>query len=455
MVLLTVLLVALVVTGVAVSFISFMNQQQSRTGQRYRSKAALTLAEAGIHRAVAIFEGLAPDGSPGRDWRLTDYSEDVSVGPVKGRFTLTVTDEADGAVLVTSVGEIGGVRRGLRARVSLASPAMLAALYGRSDIRLDGPPAATVIVPYGAGAGTRPWTHIAAGQGIWFAGTRVSINRGDAAIPHGAGPIDSLMAGVDGPRLAPARLVLATTGDLLVDRDQVTTGIQPLRAMGMNLHSEESRIAAFPEPPEVDRASYQSAARNNTANASFNNAAGDALTDPDLAQKRDSYYTRQQFERLQRFSEAARRPLAFQGIVYVTGGVTVSAQGSLQITDGALITEGSVRLGNQSRLEIVHSGPTRTLPGLIAFENGGLFVGADAQLRVHGVVYTDWLFEAAAGARIVVVGSIVAADLTLSLWNMGASVVIRYDPAVLGTLGLSAPPHSAVIAWIASWEELP
>ena len=35
------------------------------------------------------------------------------------------------------------------------------------------------------------------------------------------------------------------------------------------------------------------------------------------------------------------------------------------------------------------------------------------------------------------------------------AIVIRYDPAVLGTPGLRVPVDAPVIAWVARWEELP
>lgn len=97
----------------------------------------------------------------------------------------------------------------------------------------------------------------------------------------------------------------------------------------------------------------------------------------------------------------------------------------------------------------------RSLPGLIARNDGGIFVGAEARLRVHGLVYADWLFEVARGAQVDIVGSVLGDDRTLSFWNAGASVVIRYDPAVLGTPGLSVPTNSPAVAWVADWQELP
>jgi hypothetical protein len=58
-------------------------------------------------------------------------------------------------------------------------------------------------------------------------------------------------------------------------------------------------------------------------------------------------------------------------------------------------------------------------------------------------------------AQVDIVGSLLSADHDLSFWNSGSTVVIRYDPAVMGTPGLRVPDGTPMIAWIAAWEELP
>ena len=78
----------------------------------------------------------------------------------------------------------------------------------------------------------------------------------------------------------------------------------------------------------------------------------------------------------------------------------------------------------------------------------------DDRLRVHGLVYTQ-AFDVAGDARVDIVGSLLAGGSGFSFNNAGAAVVIRYDPAVLGTPGLLAPSGAPVIAWVARWEELP
>ncbi|MBI3998576.1 MAG: hypothetical protein HY355_06040, partial [Armatimonadetes bacterium] len=200
------LLILLAIVGSSLSFLWVMNRLQARAGARLRLAAAMGVAEAGVHRALAALETVAPDGgSPGRSWRPSAYSEVVQVGPLEGRFTLSLADEAGGAIVITSAGEVAGVTRRLRARVYLASPAQLVGLYGASLVRLEDRPGAIFILPYGAAIGDRPWIHIAAGRGIWFATAEVAIN--DPSVPFDAGP-----GPVDGPQGANAATVPPSPG---------------------------------------------------------------------------------------------------------------------------------------------------------------------------------------------------------------------------------------------------
>jgi hypothetical protein len=132
----------------------------------------------------------------------------------------------------------------------------------------------------------------------------------------------------------------------------------------------------------------------------------------------------------------------------------------MTIVDGALITEGTVRLRWGASLEVIHSAASRALPGLVTLyhdvtDQGALIVAQSARLRVHGLLYADGPIDVWEGARIDVVGAVASTSPDLSFRNLGALVVIRYDPAVLGTPGLFARDDGRVVAWVASWEELP
>ena len=456
--LLVVLIFLLAIGTWSASFLWFMNQQQARAGARYRSAAAMRLAEAGVHRALSILESRAPDGSPGRAWRSGGHTEELYAGALPGRFTIRLQDEADGAVTVVSTGEAGGVTRRLQARVYLAAPALLAGLYGAHTVRLQNPPAATVILPYGAGLGGAPWIHLAAGREVWFATTQVSINDPAARFEAGPGPLDppeSPDRAVPLPRPGPVRILLPPGGELTLDKARQRVDVQQLRVMGIYVEGVIVRTEAFPLVPEVDTGFYQGLAAANTSNAELNEAAGTYLGDGDLIRKRDSLYSQKQFEQLQAYQKARGGPQRLRGVVYVTGLVSLLSGERLHIADGALITASTVHLSEGAELVITHGAASRALPGLIVLGNGALFVTEGARLRVHGLVYSSRTIDIGQGAQVDVVGSVLGKEPGLSFFNRAATIVIRYDPAVLGTPGLRVPQDAPVIAWVAAWEELP
>jgi len=444
MALLAVLVILIAVGGSSTSFIWYMNQQQTRVGHRLRSAAALGMADAGLQRALSILEGVAPDGSSGRDWRPADYTETLSIGALEGRFTISLSDDPEGAVVVDSVGEVAGVTRRVRARITLAPPALLAALFGTGIVRLDGAPARTVIVPADPGIDRYPWIHIAAGGGVWFAGTDVAVNRATSPLEPGTGPMTVLL-----PRGV----------DLTLDRDRQRVDAGQLRALGVPIGEPVRRDAGFFEAPEVDQTFYQARAAASIENAGINEAAGRYHGDGNLMHKRDSVYSLAEFEQLLVYLASvshwpATRGPALRGIVYVTGGLWLRRGQALRIADGALVAEGLVVLGPGTRLEVTHSTATRTLPGLIMPDGGRLTLGRNARLRAHGLVYLGQV-TIGEGARLDVEGSVLTRAPEQSFHNAAGTALIRYDPAVLGTPGLRVPREAPVVTWVARWEEIP
>ena len=445
MVLLAVLVILIAVGGSSASFIWSMNQLQTRAGHRLRSTAALGAADAGVQRALSILEGIAPDGSSGRDWRPAGYTETLSIGALEGRFTISLSDDPEGAVVVDSVGEVVGVTRRVRARVALAPPALLAALFGTGIVRLERPPAGTVIVPAGPGIDRYPWIHIAAGGGVWFAGTDVALNRAAGPLEPGAGPMTVLL-----PRGV----------DLVLDRDRQRVDAGQLRALGVPIGEPMRRDAGFFEAPEVDQTFYEARAAASVANAGINAAAGRYHGDGDLMHKRDSVYTLHEFEQLLAYlASVSHRPPTrapvLQGIVYVTGGLWLRNGQTLRIADGALVVEGLVALGPGTRLEITHSAATRTLPGLLMPHGGRLTLGRNARLRAHGLVDVGQVATIDEGARLEVEGAVLARTPEQSFRNTAGTALIRYNPAVLGTPGLRVPRGAPVVTWVVKWEEIP
>ncbi len=456
--LLTVLVLLFVIAGSSASFIWFMNQQQTRVGTRLRSAEALAVAEAGVYRALSILEPVASSGGfSGRTWRPTEYSEVLPVGPFEGRFTLSLSDEPDGAILITSTGKVAGTTRRLRARVYLASRALLAGLYGASLVRVERPPAAIFILPYGGGLVDRPWIHIAAGQEIWFATTNVSINDPTLAFDTGPGPADALDSTRSkiSLRPEPVRLLLGRHAELTLDRDRQRVDVQQLRVMGAYVEGAVLRTEVLPPPPEIDRAFYKVQAANNASNAELNETAGRYVGDRNLVDKRDSLYSREQFGQLMAYLQTGRHPPRLHGVIYIQGGLELSERQQMQIVEGALVVERTLLVSEDASLEVTHSASTRTLPGIIVLDNGALVITRNARLRAHGLVYVNRVIYVGEGAQVDIVGAVVGKDEELSFRNHAATVAIRYDPAVLGTPGLRVPDDTPVVGWVAKWEELP
>jgi hypothetical protein len=454
--LLVVLVILLVVTSSSASFIWFMNQQQSRAGTRHRELAALRLAEAGVYRTLAVLESAWPPGpDPGSPQPPEPWEERIAAGPLEGRLSVSVDLDTGGTLLVTSRGEVGGAVRRLVARVALASPALLAALYGATVVQFDQAPAALFILPYGAGLGDRPWFHIAAGQEVSFVQTRVVLNDSAHLPDPFPGPVDAPEPPRAGPRPAidPVRILLAADARLTLEDSSVT--VAQLRGAGIRLDESLRRVDRLPPPPEVDREYYRTLASANAANAALNRGAGRFTGDQDLEQKPDSLYSRDQMVKVLTYLETLTHEVPMRGVIYVSGRVTVPARSRVHIADGALIAESTVLVDEEAELRVTHGPSTRSLPGIITLRNGALIVAKDARLRAHGLVYSNRVFDTGPGALVEVVGALVSNDPSISVRTNAATVVIRYDPAVLGTPGLIATAEGRIIAWVAAWEELP
>jgi hypothetical protein len=456
--LLVVLVFSVVIAGSSASFMWFMHQQQTRAGLRLRTAAAAAAAEAGVHRALAILESAARDGrAPERGWRPA-YSEPLKMGALEGRYTIAIADGPGGAVMITSTGEVDGARRRLRAQVHLASPALLAALHGASLVRLEGAPASTMILPYGTGVGARTWIHIGAGRELWFATTDAAINDPARPVEVGPGPVDAPDRQGSPTRLqrpGPVRILLARDAHLTVGQDHQRVDVQQLRALGVHLDGVVLRAEPLPHLPEVDQAFYRALASANASNARLNQTAGEYLSDDDLARKQDSLYSPREFSQVQVYLQAGLAPPRLRGVIYVAGGVVLLGGQRVEIADGALVTEGTVQVSEGASLEISHSVASRALPGIVVLRAGALIVTGEARLRVHGLVYASRVIDIRQGAFVEIVGSVLGNDEGLSFRNAGGTVVIRYDPAVLGTPGLRVPDGDPVVAWVAVWEDLP
>ncbi len=457
-VLLGVVVLIIAVTASAVTFVWYMNQQQTRSGARYRAAAALNVADAGVHRALAALESQAPDGRlPGRGWRPQGYQEAVQVGPLAGRFVLSMSEESGGARVITSAGEVGGVVRRIRVRAYLASPALLAALNGAGIVKIDAPPATTLLLPYGTATANRPWVHMMAGRAVWFSTAGASVNDPEAHVAFSPGPVDAAAdqgKGVIKPTALPLRIVLPRDAILSVGGADQTADVTQLRAFGVSIQ-DVVRTEVMPESPTIDRGYYLSLAAANRANAAVNREAGLISGDHALEQKAGSDYSGAEFVRVLDHLAAEQYRPRLRGVIYVHGSVTLPEGARVIIEDGTLITESTVHLSRRAKLSVIHSSASRTLPGLMVQDLGALNLAPEAQLHVHGLVYVNRAIEVGEQATFDVVGAVVGNNPGISFRAYAAAVIIRYDPAVLGTPGLLIPEQGPVVVWIASWEEVP
>jgi type II secretory pathway pseudopilin PulG len=457
MALLAVLVVLVVIAGSSAAFIWSMNGQQRRAGIRLREAAARSAAEAGVYRALAILETTAPDGSAGRSWRTSGHTEALRGGALERRFSVSVADGPGGTITITSAGGAGGIERRLRARVHLAGPALLSALYGSGIIHLARPPAAFLVVPYGLGIRDRSWVHVAAARGVEFATPDVSINEPRRAFAVDPGPLDAPGgAGNTAAAAAPGplRFLLGRGASLMIGPDRQPVNVQQLRAYGVPVEGAIIDQDQLPPLPVVDAAYFRALASANTLNDDLNRSAGRYAGDDALSRKSGSVYAHVEFEQLAAYLRSGHAAV-LRGVVYLEGGLSLTDGQSLRVVDGSIVAESTVFLGRGATLEVIHTPAARALPGLLVLGDGGLVVTQDAHLRVHGLVYVSRTADIGVGARVDVVGAILANDPEISFRSYGGTVVVRYDPAVLGTPGLDAVEGAPVVAWVATWEEMP
>ncbi len=446
--LLIILVIMLAVSASAASFIWFMNQQQTRAGARYRSQAALHLAEAGVGRALALLEARWPEaGSAGGRWPPEGFSEETLVGPLPGRYGVTFEPADGGALSVLSEGSAGGAIRRVRARVQMASPALLSGVYASSVIHFDGPGGALFVVPYGVENGGRRRVHVTAGEEIWFSSPTATLNLPPLPENLTPGPVAAE------PR--PLAILLADGAGLALGEARRRTDAQSLHASGVRQIGEVLRTERMPAPPAVSRDYFRSLALANTANAAVNQRAGRFAGDADLERKADSLYDPRQMAAVLAYLASASDPTSLHGVVYVTGMVVVPRASRIAIADGALVADSTLIVERGAELSVTHGVRTRALPGVITLGQGAIVVAADARLRAHGLVYATRVVDTAPGALIEVAGAIMSGDASTSVRINGATVVVRYDFGVLGTPGLSPAAGGPAIAWIVSWEEPP
>jgi hypothetical protein len=448
--------VMLVAGMISVIFTAYVVTSQQLAGHRYRVLAGRYMAEAGVERALwALQRG--PD-----NWSsLRGLAEPLEAGSLRGSFTIdAVVDRGGGLYDITSTAEVRGTRRAVRATAKLSPPVLQFALFGSRLLRFEGE-SRTYVVPDSAPSACVAEARLSSNGEIWLVNEGVAINDFDGTVLRlrdGDQP-DHALRGNGSGRPSPADPV----GQIIVpDGAALTFG-------STHYHLEDPfdiprlavRVGAAiidegrPEDlPDVDRAALRSLATRNAANAELNEIVGRQMGRLGLRLKRDSVYVREEFELIVAYLAYAPAQ-SLTGPVYVRGPVVIPDGASVRIRDGSLVTEGSLTLEPGSSLEVRHSPRSRLLPGVVTIgESSPLVVQQDAVLIVDGLVYAERIFDAGEGATIDIAGALIAADPLLSFRNHSATVVIRYDPAVVGTIGIRPPSSVRAVARIVAWTEV-
>ncbi len=431
---------ALLLAVLGVTFLARMHLQHRLAGGQLQALAARYVAEAGVEKAMWYLEGRAPDGSDDASWRPHGYSEELQADGLRGRYTVEIHDVPGGSVAITSWGEVGTARRGVRVIAKVSPRALGYALFGGGLVAVEGQRAKLAL----AGPeedGCLPRILAGLNAELWFR-TRGSTL---ALISSCAEPRPVAQLGIANPdRLTVGELHqpadtdrLQSFGIHVVHADQVTT----------------RRIA--PETlPYVDAETFRRRAAANPANAELNRAAGRAFAWPSLQDKKDSLYTAEEFSLVLRYLRGRDVPMV--GAIFAAGPATVPADAPLTIIDGFLVTDGGLTVEPGGRLTVQHHQRGRLLPGLLTVTRetyAPIVVGERARVAVDGLVVAQGVIEVREGATVDVAGAIVAADSDYGLRLYNAVLTVRYDPAVAGTPGIVGMGRRKVTAL--SWQEVP
>jgi hypothetical protein len=205
--------------------------------------------------------------------------------------------------------------------------------------------------------------------------------------------------------------------------------------------------------PLVTRAILLELAKANAENAELNRAVGSQAW-PSLLQKQDSVYTREEFLQIIKYLATGSAQL-LRGPTYVKGPVVVIKETSVTLFDGFLAVEGSVTVEEGGLLEVRHSPRSHAFPGIVTLGPAApIVIQRRGVLIVDGLVYAEGTFDAGQDSVVDIRGALLGADPRLSIRAHEATLVVRYEPSVLSTVGLQPKPKSKRIVRVVSWEEV-
>ncbi|MGQ0568563.1 MAG: hypothetical protein ACT4P5_03375 [Armatimonadota bacterium] len=453
--LVSVLVLFLILTMFALAFIALMNSDQRLVGQSYRGTAALYLAEAGVQKTVWLLTHRPASGSQHAGWPSEGYQEALG----SGRFVVETMTEDASVLALTVRGEVGGVARRVRLTARIAPKALGFGLFAGDAVAMTGQARAYVVPCLRPQRACHRLGDIALSRDLLLE-REAALNALDGrrlALREGTLP-DHALFGLSSA-WADARLPDVLPDLVVTGKDELSVGMdsRPLNDLsalhrdypGVHVKGLRTDEASM---PSVDLEHYRVLAAANRGNQALNHAVGERMLDRTLREKKDSEYTPAQVEEILSYLEARRRQereiLTLQGVIFVEGIVNISS--TLPIADGALVVRGTIQVMDRARLEVRHGPTTTTLPGVIAFGDGGMIrLGQGSVAVVDGIVLASVGIEVVK-ASVDVSGSILTGQ---GFVNDDGLVVIRYQPNVLTTVGLSRTEH--VLIRQLSWQEVP
>ncbi len=450
-----VLAVMVIIIIISSAFVMNLVVRQNLGGRRYRVTAARYLAEAALERARWALESGAAD--PASVFGSLDIAKSAG-GTQEGRFRVqSLSDEGDGLVSVVAIGEFAGVQRAIRAQIKLSPRVLSYALFGQGFIQLEGNGSHTYLIPAPIAGGSADGGHLGTNTEVRlmnagivlndFSGLKLSLRDGDQP--------DYALLGLPAPPREEQRtgkVVLSAGAGITFGTDRESLN-DPERLRGRGIRMGMA-VVSTPERetlPRIDLVRLRGLAEANVKNAEVNEAVA-AQIRPSLRGKRDSLYEPGDFIYI--LGYLARQPgKPLRGPIYVKGPFLLPQGLDLQIFDGFLAVEGSLMIVGGARLEVHHTPSARLFPGIVTVgADHPLVVQKDGVLVVDGLVYTGGLFDAGDRSVVDITGALIAADSRLSIRNHNATLVIRYNPTVLDTIGFLT--QGRTLARVVVWEEV-
>lgn len=456
--LVTVLILLLVLSMFAGAFLWRMNANQGQVGRAQQAAAALYLAEAGAEKVLWQLSQAATTVPRGGEGSLQGYEETHG----SGRFVIErVSETPEGVIEILVRGEAGGVTRRLRVTARLVPKALGFGLLA-GDVAALVKQARMYVVPVlNTRKASERFGDIGVARQLWVEeGVTLNHLDGQDVTLRDGSVRDYTLFGLSsaiGVDFRDREILpdLVVTGERQLSYGRDADPLYDLSAFRLKYPGVKVRELRSEQisMPGVNLDVYRALARENLGNARVNKVVGEKTRDRLLSEKQDSLYTQEQFEGILWYLGTENRTrrqsdeLGLAGVVFVEGVVNIVR--SLRIDDGALVVKGMISVADRARLEVRHSPTTTTLPGLVAFQDGGkIRLAAEARVIVDGIVLAGTGLELFK-ASLEVSGAVLMGQ---GLLNDGSTIIVRYQSAVLGTIGLTRT--SDVLVRPVSWHEV-